>query len=76
MYAFMLPAVIPAAGEPGGPPLPNDYRYFGGMGAGGVDMRTIFINFIRDGGQLQPTMDRFQAAMNSQRKKNGDAAKP
>jgi Dolichyl-phosphate-mannose-protein mannosyltransferase len=76
MYAFMLPAVIPAAGEPGGPPLPNDYRYFGGMGAGGVDMRTVFINFIRDGRQLQPTLDRFQAAMNSQRKKNGDATKP
>jgi len=69
MYAFMLPAVIPAAGEPGGPPLPSDYRYFGGMGVGGVDMRIVFINFIRDGRQLQPTMDRFQAAMKAQSKK-------
>jgi len=26
-----LPEVIPAAGQPGGPPLPADYRYVGGM---------------------------------------------
>jgi len=30
MYAIQLPSTIPAAGTPGGPPLPEDYRYFGG----------------------------------------------
>jgi hypothetical protein len=30
MYAFHLPATIPAAGSPGGPPLPADYLYIGG----------------------------------------------
>ena len=28
MYAFQLPRVIPPAGTPGGPPLPENYRDF------------------------------------------------
>ena len=59
MYAIQLPQTIPAAGTPGGPPLPADYRYFGG--APGYDIRVIFLNCIRDPQQLQPTMDRMQA---------------
>ena len=69
MYAFMLPAVIPAAGEPGGPPLPSDYRYFGGMAFQGIDFRTVLGNCIRDPQQLRPTMQRMQAAMSAQSKK-------
>ena len=60
MYAVQLPQTIPAAGAPGGPPLPEDYRYFGG--APGFDVRAIFANCIRDPQQLQPTMDRMQAS--------------
>jgi hypothetical protein len=30
MYAVKLPQILPAAGEPGGPPLPADYRYIMG----------------------------------------------
>jgi hypothetical protein len=68
MYAFQLPAIIPAAGQPGGPPLPASYRYFGGLQD--FDIRPIFANCIRDPQQLQPTMDRFQAMMqNSSTKK-------
>jgi hypothetical protein len=60
MYAIQLPPTIPAAGTPGGPPLPEAYRYFGG--APGFDVRAIFANCIRDPQQLQPTMDRMQAS--------------
>lgn len=60
MYAFQLPAVIPAAGSPDGPPLPQNYTYLGGMGLIG-DPRTMFLNVIRDPNQLQPTMDRMMA---------------
>lgn len=60
MYAFQLPHLIPAAGTPGGPPTPENYRFFGGMGVNGEDFRTIIGNCIRDPQQLGPTMRRFQ----------------
>ena len=60
MYAIQLPQTIPAAGTPGGPPLPEDYRYFGGAP---FDIRGIFSKCIRDPQQLQPTMDRMMAGM-------------
>ena len=41
MYAFQLPAVIPAAGTPGGPPLPQDFHHFGGHFCG--DLRLLFL---------------------------------
>jgi hypothetical protein len=60
MYAIQLPQTIPAAGRPGGPPLPEDYRYFGGAP---FDIRGIFSKCIRDPQQLQPIMDRMMAGM-------------
>jgi len=68
MYAVQLPEVIPAAGQPGGPPLPADYRFVGGMPAetGGLCM---FLNCVRDPEQLQPTMDRMMAMGEEYRKK-------
>ena len=62
MYAIQLPPVIPAAGAPGGPPLPEAYRYLGGFSFFG-DPRLVFLNCIRDPQQLQPTLDRMQAMM-------------
>src|SRR5712692_2676549 len=59
MYAIQLPSMIPAAGTPGGPTLPEDSRYFGG--APGFDVRVTFLKCIRDPQQLQPTLDRMQA---------------
>jgi hypothetical protein len=67
MYAFRLPDKIPAAGAPGGPPAPEDYRFFGGMGVNGVDFRTIIGDCVRDPQQLRPTMRRFEA-MNQNKK--------
>ncbi len=61
MYAIQLPQTIPAAGTPGGPPLPEAYRYLGGVPS--FDPRPIFLNCIRDPQQLQPTVDWMQAMM-------------
>ena len=70
MYAFQLPHLIPAAGAPGGPPAPENYRFFGGMGVNGEDFRTIIGNCIRDPQQLGPTMRRFQE-MGQNKKQQG-----
>jgi len=68
MYAVRLPEVIPAAGQPGGPPLPADYRFLGGMPGdfGGLSM---FFTCIRDPQQLQPTLDHIMAIAQEYRKK-------
>jgi hypothetical protein len=68
MYAFLLPDRIPAAGEPGGPPRPNDYRYFGGFALNNEDVRAVFYRCTRDPRQLEATMKQF-AAMAQSRKK-------
>lgn len=60
MYAFQLPRVIPSAGAPGGPPLPEHYRDFANSSFPG-DLRLMFLNCIRDPRQLQPTWDRMMA---------------
>jgi 4-amino-4-deoxy-L-arabinose transferase-like glycosyltransferase len=60
MYAFQLPAAIPSAGTPGGPPLRSDWRNFGGF-PGEADFRDILWACIRDPHQLQATWDRMQA---------------
>jgi hypothetical protein len=67
LYAVRLPERIPAAGEVGGPPLPKDYRNFGGAP---FDVRPIFLKCIRDPQQLQPTMDAFQSMAQVQGKNN------
>jgi hypothetical protein len=57
MFAFQLPAVIPPAGSPGGPPLPADYHDFAGLPYALGDIRFMFLKCIRDPQQLQPTWD-------------------
>ena len=58
MYAVQLPAVIPAAGALGGPPLPQDYHFLG-LGFNQEDIREIFGACIRDPAQLEPTFQRM-----------------
>ena len=60
MYALKLPASIPPAGEPGGPPLPNAYKSFGGVPTE-MDFRLMFLKCIRDPSQLQPSFDQLTA---------------
>jgi hypothetical protein len=62
MYAIQLPTVIPPPGAPGGPPLPEAYRYLGGVPLGMMgDPRDMFLNCIRHPEQLQPTLDHMMA---------------
>jgi 4-amino-4-deoxy-L-arabinose transferase-like glycosyltransferase len=68
MYAFQLPAVVPPAGTPDGPPLPEDYHQFGGQPIPG-DLRLIFLSCIRDPQQLQPTWDHMTATMQADMEK-------
>jgi len=68
MYAIRLPELIPAAGEPGGPPLQQEYHYFGGFP--GLDIRPMFQKCIRDPQQLQPTMDWIKTTMGQLNKKS------
>jgi len=72
MYAFELPATIPAQGSAGGPPSSGEQHNFGGFPFPG-DVRLIFLKTIRDPNQLQPTWDsmmaQFQAMMEAQKRK-------
>lgn len=65
MYAFQLPAVIPPAGAPGGPPLPEDRRNIGGM-PGNFDVIAIFRTCVRDPNQLQPIWENMTALFQAQ----------
>jgi len=72
MYAFQLPHPIPAAGTPGGPPLPENYRKFANAPIPG-DIRLMFLNCIRDPKQLQPTWDRMAAQGAGTQKQEGSS---
>ena len=69
MYAFELPAAIPAAGATGGPPLPADYHVFGGIPTD-IDLRLMFYNCVRDPKQLQPFIDEMMTKYRSMQKKH------
>jgi 4-amino-4-deoxy-L-arabinose transferase-like glycosyltransferase len=73
MYAFELPGVIPPAGTPGGPPLPENYHKFAHIPLPG-DGRLMFLDSIRDPQQLQPTWDRL-TALGAQTQKQQQSSK-
>jgi hypothetical protein len=58
MYAVSLPPVIPPAGQPGGPPRPEDFHFLGGP-TQGFDVRTTFLECIGDPDKLEPTYQHF-----------------
>ena len=59
MYAFHLPATIPAPGSPGGPPLPAAYRYIGG---GQFDWRQVIYRAIRDPYRIEEILNTARKA--------------
>jgi 4-amino-4-deoxy-L-arabinose transferase-like glycosyltransferase len=75
MYAFQLPVVVPPAGTPGGPPLPEEYHQFGGQPIPG-DLRLLFLSCIRDPQQLLPTWDRMTATMQAEMEKRKRESNP
>ncbi len=72
MYAVQLPPVIPAAGTPGGPPLPENYHRFANTPYPG-DIRLMWLTCIRDPNQLQPTWDQMTASFQETMKKQKEA---
>ena len=65
MYAFHLPSPIPAAGAPGGPPLPADQRNFVGMP---MDTRFLFRDLVRDPNKLPAMAAQMEAEFEAQMK--------
>jgi len=59
MYAFQLPAVIPAIGTPNGPRAPGARHNLGGA-PNEANFSQILADCIRDPNQMQPTMEHFQ----------------
>lgn len=74
MYAIEMPPVIPAAGAPGGPPLPAARRLFL-SGQTGIDMRTLFLGVTRHPETLPVVVAKmiadFNKAIATPIKKNG-----
>src|SRR4029077_19512871 len=77
MYAIQLPSQIPAAGSPGGPPAPSDYRFIGGTP---YDMQVYFLGVIRDPEKLRAILEemqvRFQEARDAAKKKSAAGQDP
>jgi len=68
MYSVELPKIIPAAGQPGGPPLSQDFHFLVSP-VNGQDVREIFVSCIRDPNQLEPTFKRLMATGEEARRK-------
>ncbi len=60
MYAFQMPAAIPAAGAPGGPPLASAQRELVGFP---IDMRVMFLDIMRNPQKLLETAANMEAQM-------------
>jgi hypothetical protein len=66
MYALQLPAAIPAAGSPAGPPLPAAYRYLGGAP---FDWKGMFYRVVADPRQMPAAYDWMMKMYNDMQKK-------
>ncbi|HWZ97647.1 MAG TPA: glycosyltransferase family 39 protein [Candidatus Dormibacteraeota bacterium] len=73
IYAVQLPAQIPAAGSAGGPPMPSDYRQFGGAP---MDIRGFFKHVIQDPDDLPRAVEWMQTEFTSLSKSPGPPPKP
>jgi hypothetical protein len=72
MYAVQLPARIPAVGSAGGPPLPSEYRTFGGAP---FDIRALFRHVNRHPEDLPRVLEWFQKAYGGGDRLNESAPK-
>lgn len=73
MYAVHLHDQIPAAGRPGGPPLPSAFRQWGGAP---LDIQGVFIHLNKDPKDLPRALDWMQTAFRSMSKSAGPPPKP
>lgn len=73
LYAALLPAPIPVAGTAGGPPMPSDYRQFGGAP---MDIRGFFKHVIQHPDDLPRAVKWMQTAFTAYNKSPGSPPKP
>jgi hypothetical protein len=73
MYAFRLPAEIPAAGSPGGPPLPSQMRQFAGIPMKS-DPRALFVDLAEHPEKMPEAIAGFQEQFTLERQKKNQAA--
>jgi hypothetical protein len=59
IHAFRLPNVIPPAGQPGGPPLPDQMHFFFSPKGLNVDIRDVFAKAVQQPEQLDQTFKYF-----------------
>jgi hypothetical protein len=73
MYAVHLHAHVPAAGSPGGPPLPSAFREIGGAP---VDMQGFFMHIYQHPDDLPRALDWMQTTFTNWSKSPGPPPKP
>jgi len=73
MYAVHLPNHIPEAGSSGGPPLPSEFREFGGAP---FDIRSFFLNVIHHPEKLPQAWEEMQARFKSMNKPKSNPSTP
>jgi 4-amino-4-deoxy-L-arabinose transferase-like glycosyltransferase len=73
MYAVHLHAHIPAAGSPGGPPLPSAFREFGGAP---FDIRGFFTHVYQHPDDLPRAVGWMQATFTNWSKSQGSPPRP
>jgi 4-amino-4-deoxy-L-arabinose transferase-like glycosyltransferase len=73
MYAVRLPTPIPAAGTAGGPPLPSDFREFGGAP---FDIRGFFLHLNQHPEDIPRALEWMQASFRNWGKEHGPPPKP
>jgi hypothetical protein len=69
MYAVHLPAAIPPAGSPGGPPLPSQMHRFAGVPVD-LDIRTIFSELSNQPDKIPEMIEKFMAEARKQQTKS------
>jgi hypothetical protein len=75
MYAFQLPDPLPAAGEPGGPPRPEDLRPWGGITMS-MDLRAVMYRCIRDPQEMKPTIERMMREFREEQERRQRKGQP
>ena len=73
MYAVRLPTPIPAAGSPGGPPQPSEFREFGGAP---FDVLSLFRHVIQHPDDLPRAVQWMQDSFKSLSNSHGPPPKP
>jgi hypothetical protein len=74
MYAVRLPDRIPTAGSPGGPPLPEAYRYFV-SGPENPDLRALFLDLYAHPDKLTEVASAMEARFQAEMKRHAEAKK-